>query len=198
VGWRIDLSGEVFGRLTVIEEHPERRWSQAVWRCRCECGADVVALSHLLRSGQTQSCGCLRVETTKARFAELRALRGEEQEAHFRRRQRRRREQRDGKSPNRGGVWKRDSANGETALCHLCQKIVHRSDPWIMEHLIPLWAEGRDSYANVAVACAPCAKAKTATELTQRARRDADLRKLAEAWPVSAASLRLESRADDQ
>lgn len=39
-----DLTGEVFGRLTVLGMTPERRNRQVVWKCQCECGniTDVV------------------------------------------------------------------------------------------------------------------------------------------------------------
>ena len=33
-----DLTGEVFGKLKVLEITPERRNRQVVWKCECECG----------------------------------------------------------------------------------------------------------------------------------------------------------------
>jgi hypothetical protein len=50
-----DLTGQVFGRLTVVTY--ERR---IVWVCRCECGATTILSGTKLTSGHTRSCGCLR------------------------------------------------------------------------------------------------------------------------------------------
>jgi hypothetical protein len=54
-----DLVGQKFGKLTVLQRvftHPK----QKAWRCVCECGnvRDIVGTS--LRSGNSQSCGCIR------------------------------------------------------------------------------------------------------------------------------------------
>lgn len=59
----IDLTGDVYARLTVIGLHPEKTAAgRHQWRCRCECGKRIVALSNNLRRGNTQSCGCLQKE----------------------------------------------------------------------------------------------------------------------------------------
>ena len=51
-----------YGRLTLLE--PEQRWIDEV-ECRCDCGRVVyVRLGHL-KTGSTQSCGCLRKEMAK-------------------------------------------------------------------------------------------------------------------------------------
>jgi len=59
---REDLSGRVFGRLTVLgdaERHPNGRLQ---WLCHCECGKDVIVLGYNLRMNQTRSCGCLKID----------------------------------------------------------------------------------------------------------------------------------------
>lgn len=54
----IDLTGQKFGRLTVIEL--EGRGDHCTWwKCLCECGKQLRVRSHLLRAG-SKSCGCLR------------------------------------------------------------------------------------------------------------------------------------------
>lgn len=58
-----DLKGRVFGRLTVLYRVPSTA-RDAVWLCRCECGAQVPVRSNKLRTGNTQSCGCYRREVT--------------------------------------------------------------------------------------------------------------------------------------
>ena len=58
MGQFIDLTGETFGRLHVIERGPNNPRKQATWICECECGKIVRVESGHLRSGHTQSCGC--------------------------------------------------------------------------------------------------------------------------------------------
>lgn len=65
---KLDLTGQVYGRLTVIEE-AERRNQKRYWRCRCECGNETAVLQQSLRRGQTQSCGCLHNEMIGAQRA---------------------------------------------------------------------------------------------------------------------------------
>lgn len=60
----IDLTGRRFGRLTVIER-AENQDNKVMWRCRCDCGNETIALSQNLRNGMTRSCGCLRKELAR-------------------------------------------------------------------------------------------------------------------------------------
>lgn len=58
----VDLTGQRFGRLFVVERG-ERKGKRAMWRCECDCGNEKVVRGCDLRSGHTQSCGCLHKET---------------------------------------------------------------------------------------------------------------------------------------
>lgn len=61
----VDLTGQVFGRLKVISQAPSVKWGtgvNAMWNCRCSCGADTVTAGSQLRRGRAQSCGCLQKE----------------------------------------------------------------------------------------------------------------------------------------
>jgi hypothetical protein len=62
----IDLTGQKFGRLTVIKGVRTNRHVQ--WLCRCECGNETVVAGSLLRNGNTRSCGCLQLELVSQRF----------------------------------------------------------------------------------------------------------------------------------
>jgi len=65
---KIDLTGKVFGRLTVISENPVRNSFGAVrWNCICECDKTTIVIGCQLVSGNTRSCGCLQIESTKKR-----------------------------------------------------------------------------------------------------------------------------------
>ena len=71
---RMDLTNRRFGRLTVIEEaepaytagKPFRRW-----RCRCDCGNEVVVRQAQLTTGKTKSCGCLQRDMASATHIDL-------------------------------------------------------------------------------------------------------------------------------
>lgn len=57
----IDLTGQQFGRLTVIER-VEHEGKGTKWLCECECGNKKEVFSSNLRRGLTTSCGCFRKE----------------------------------------------------------------------------------------------------------------------------------------
>ena len=58
MGKPIDVSGQVFGRLTAVSVHEKAR--RVTWSCRCECGNTTLATTAQLRYGHKQSCGCLQ------------------------------------------------------------------------------------------------------------------------------------------
>lgn len=60
---KIDLAGQRFGRLLVLNESRGRDRSGSVqWNCMCDCGTETVTAAQALRSGHTSSCGCLRLD----------------------------------------------------------------------------------------------------------------------------------------
>ncbi|MEO1525788.1 MAG: hypothetical protein AAFX06_10140 [Planctomycetota bacterium] len=59
----MNLTGEVFGRLSVLGYAGEKK-SHKRWWVECECGAVKVVYGSSLRSGATQSCGCYHAEET--------------------------------------------------------------------------------------------------------------------------------------
>ena len=61
-----DLTGQKFGRLTVIERDmgkPRGQGKSAYWICQCQCGNIKSVRTDKLRNGDTRSCGCLQQET---------------------------------------------------------------------------------------------------------------------------------------
>ncbi len=54
--------GNAFGRLVVIEKITIKNFGTR-YKCRCECGSEILAEKHNLKSGNTKSCGCLHRET---------------------------------------------------------------------------------------------------------------------------------------
>lgn len=61
-----DLTGRRFGRLTAVERTGEKKGSNYVWRCCCDCGGEALVPASLLLKGNTRSCGCLREENRRA------------------------------------------------------------------------------------------------------------------------------------
>ncbi len=59
----LDLSGRIYGRLTVDKFDHRDRARHAHWQCVCACGARVIIAQTALQSGDAASCGCLRKET---------------------------------------------------------------------------------------------------------------------------------------
>lgn len=72
----IDLTGQKFGRLTVLGRHLSKHVSlvkyRGLWICRCDCGAEVITRSHSLRAGRSLSCGCLRSDRLKEHWKKRR------------------------------------------------------------------------------------------------------------------------------
>ena len=64
----IDLTGQKFGRLTVLYRDTEteklRKDRHAMWKCQCDCGNYTTVIGKDLRAGKSQSCGCLQKERT--------------------------------------------------------------------------------------------------------------------------------------
>lgn len=62
-----DLVGKIFGRWTVIEKSDEKtKNGKPKWHCRCICGNEKIVDGYTLRSGQSNSCGCLHLELLKS------------------------------------------------------------------------------------------------------------------------------------
>ena len=52
----IDLTGQQFGKLTVINQAPSNKHGQARWNCQCECGKKIIVSGYILR--QRKQCSC--------------------------------------------------------------------------------------------------------------------------------------------
>lgn len=62
-----DLTGQVFGRLTVISHagtKGEGKQRSNLWLCKCECGNEKTTLASSLKQGSCKSCGCLHRESS--------------------------------------------------------------------------------------------------------------------------------------
>ena len=67
-----DLTGQKFGRLTVMYDTGQKHLHCRVWHCKCECGKEVDVPTNSLTTGGTRSCGCLfHKELAGRRFGRL-------------------------------------------------------------------------------------------------------------------------------
>jgi hypothetical protein len=76
MGKFIDLTGQVFGRLTVIDRAENGSRNRIRWNCLCECGGKTIARSYSLQTGHTKSCDCLMRETNSRVATALRTTHG--------------------------------------------------------------------------------------------------------------------------
>lgn len=58
----VDLTGQRFGRLVVIERANSTKGGAACWLCECDCGNKTISVGADLRRGRILSCGCLHSE----------------------------------------------------------------------------------------------------------------------------------------
>lgn len=60
-----DLGGQRFGRLVVVRYAGSVK-GKRTWECLCDCGNTTTPQGGSLKSGLTNSCGCLRVDTIRS------------------------------------------------------------------------------------------------------------------------------------
>lgn len=56
-----DITGQKFGYLTVISRAENDKYGGARWLCKCDCGKKKTVLGTDLRTGNTKTCGCTRI-----------------------------------------------------------------------------------------------------------------------------------------
>ena len=57
---KIDMTGQTFGRMTVLKEDGRSTDGEVMWLCRCACGTLKHVRGRNLRQGHIKSCGCLK------------------------------------------------------------------------------------------------------------------------------------------
>lgn len=71
----IDITGQRFGRLTVLyrdkEIEKQYKGSNTYWKCQCDCGNTVSVVKHALTTGTTQSCGCYQKELARKNLSKI-------------------------------------------------------------------------------------------------------------------------------
>ena len=68
------------GNLTVIDSTAQRKNGYTVWRCRCDCGNEVLLDTRYIQRGTIRDCGCMKrvkpgtLDLTGMRFGKLTAI----------------------------------------------------------------------------------------------------------------------------
>jgi len=71
-----DESGNTYYLLTVISlDHLDSK-SRAYYKCRCRCGTEKIIRMDAIKSGNTQSCGCLNRKLQKMRATTMNVKHG--------------------------------------------------------------------------------------------------------------------------
>lgn len=69
-----DLTGQKFGKLTVVAPNKVEN-GYMTWKCKCDCGGEIITSSNRLKTGRVKSCGCMRTKSAqraaKGRFIDL-------------------------------------------------------------------------------------------------------------------------------
>lgn len=65
-----NLIGKRYGALTVIEFAGIKGRKHRYWRCRCDCGIEIIARGSHLYNGNVKSCGCRRTIANKEKASQ--------------------------------------------------------------------------------------------------------------------------------
>ena len=81
-----DLTGQRFGKLTVISCSGKDKYNNRVWKCQCDCGNITYVTTSNLKSGNNKSCGCgkklLGMDLTGKKFNSITAIRRTDKRKH--------------------------------------------------------------------------------------------------------------------
>lgn len=58
----INIIGQKYNRLLVLEKTSQKSGSNYLWKCKCDCGNETLATKSALQTGHKKSCGCLHKE----------------------------------------------------------------------------------------------------------------------------------------
>jgi len=57
---KLDLTNQVFTKLTALEIVGKNKYNVNLWKCQCSCGNTKITPTNYLTNGDTKSCGCHR------------------------------------------------------------------------------------------------------------------------------------------
>lgn len=146
----VDLTGQRFGRLTVISHAGTTTYRSSKWNCKCDCGNEVTTTRQSLVVAGTKSCGCLQKEAAKRTMTK---------HGHYLDRDYinelcdARRAMKSGAFVER--VFRATVYGRDMGLCQICGLMVEDGE-FSLDHRIPLFKGGEHSYANCRTSHASC------------------------------------------
>lgn len=66
-----DITGQRFGKLTVLYPCDYKKRSTIIWHCKCDCGNECDIDGGNLRAGKTNSCGCISTSIGEANIEKI-------------------------------------------------------------------------------------------------------------------------------
>lgn len=66
-----DITGQRFGKLTVLYPCSYKKRSTIIWHCKCDCGNECDIDGSNLRAGKTNSCGCISTSIGEAKIEKI-------------------------------------------------------------------------------------------------------------------------------
>ena len=60
MGKLLELTGQKFGKLTVLSRASNFTFNRSAWNCICDCGKEKIVSGNSLTQEHTKSCGCLQ------------------------------------------------------------------------------------------------------------------------------------------
>lgn len=75
MGKKIDLTGQRFGKWTVLRSGENDKWGGRRWLCECDCGTVKEVADKSLKIGRSSSCGCSNKKDLSGRkFGKLKVI----------------------------------------------------------------------------------------------------------------------------
>jgi len=148
----VNLVGQKFTRMTVVERLPKLLMRQNYYKCVCDCGKERVVSATQLMQGRTKSCGCWKAEQTSKLFKKHGKAGTKEYSAIVSARRR-------AVVRNAEGRFSVNEIEElfikQEGLCVYCQTDL-RSTGFHRDHMIPLVRGGSNGIKNIQLLCPKC------------------------------------------
>lgn len=148
-----DLTGQVFGRLTVLEESDKRSTSgDLFWKCLCECGAEALVPTNSLKRKTTTSCGCFAREVAKKLAKERVGIKNHSWNPNLTQEHRER-----GRNFPEYFLWRLEVYNRDEFICQAC----FRKGGDIVAHHIKNYSDNKELRVDINNGCTLCHRCHT-------------------------------------